>query len=379
MISNRGYPARLPSRVVMIGTDPATHGGIAAALGVWLDAGLFARWPITYIATHRDGTRLEKLLRAIDAAAVFIGLLCCIRCAILHVHGASRASFWRKAPFMALALLARWPVIFHLHGGGFADFYARECGPVRRAVVRFFLERAARVVVVSERWEAWMRGIVSHDRVTCIPNAVPLARAGSRRRIPGRIAFVGRLTAEKGVFEALEAFALLRAGHPEARLALAGEGDVDAVTERARELGIADRVLVRGYCAPAVRERMLASASVFVLPSHVEALPMSLLEAMAAGCPVVASRVGGVPDVVRDGVNGVLVTAGDALALGAAIRRLLDNEKHAEALGRAARVTIARHYAPVDAIERIGAIYSNLGQLPYFRPLPPLSRHPACA
>ena len=154
-----------PDRIVMIGTDLETHGGISAVLAAWHGAGLFERWPVTYIATHRDGSRLAKALRAIDAALTFAWLACRVRCAVLHVHGASRASFWRKAPFMAVALAIGWPVVFHLHGGGFAAFYERECGPMRRAVVRFFLERAARIVVLSDRWAAWARATLANPNV----------------------------------------------------------------------------------------------------------------------------------------------------------------------------------------------------------------------
>jgi hypothetical protein len=122
---------------------------------------------------------------------VFAALLCRIPCAVLHVHAASRASFWRKAPFMALALAARWPVVFHLHGGGFADFYEHECGPRRRALVHFFLERAACIAVLSVRWGAWIRGIVPAARVVCVPNVVTLPPHPGGVREPGTIAFVG--------------------------------------------------------------------------------------------------------------------------------------------------------------------------------------------
>ena len=106
---------------------------------------------MTYIPTHRDGSRPLKALRAVDAALAFVALGCRVPCAVVHLHGGSRASFWRKAPFMAVALAFGWPMVFHLHGGGFTTFYARECGPPRRAMVRFFLERAARIVVLSHR------------------------------------------------------------------------------------------------------------------------------------------------------------------------------------------------------------------------------------
>ena len=356
--------ARVPTQVVMIGTDPATHGGIAAAVNTWAEAGLLERWPVTYVATHRDGTRLEKLLRAVDALVAFAALACRVPCAVLHVHAASRASFWRKLPFIGAALAMRWPVVFHLHGGGFATFYERECGPLGRAAVRFVMARAARVIVVSERWKGWVRSTFADARVDCVPNGVPLRSAAWDARDPARIAFVGRLTREKGVFDLIEAVALLRASHPRVRLELAGDGDADAIARHAYELGIGDRVLIRGWCAAGARERILARTGVFALPSHAEGLPMSLLEAMAAGCPVVASRVGGIPDAVHDGTEGLLVPAGDVAALAAALARVLSDRDLAARLGASAQVAIARRHSPAAAIDRIGRIYASLGLVP---------------
>jgi glycosyltransferase involved in cell wall biosynthesis len=279
------------------------------------------------------------------------------------VHGASRASFWRKAPFMAVALLLRWPVVFHLHGGGFREFYERECGPARRALVRFFLDRAECLVAVSASWEAWLRANFRARRVECVPNAVSLATPGAPQPAH-RIAFVGRLTRDKGAYDLVEALALLRAWEPAVRVELAGDGDVDSLVRHARSFGVADRLLVRGWCTRPQLERMLSRAGLFVLPSHVEGLPMSLLEAMAAGCPVVATRVGGIPDVVDDGANGLLVPAGDPTALAAAIARLLAHPALGGRLARNARATVARNHAPAVAVQRIGRIYSSLGVEP---------------
>jgi glycosyltransferase involved in cell wall biosynthesis len=347
----------------MIGTDPATRGGISAAIAAWAGAGLFDRWPVTYIATHRDGTRLEKALRAFDAFATFLLLALRTRRGLLHVHGASRASFWRKAPFMAVALLLRWPVIFHLHGGRFADFYERECGPIRQALVRFLLARAACLVGVSPRWEDWLRTTFGNPRVECVPNAVPLPAVVSPRS-PTRIAFVGRLTPEKGAWDLLEAIALLRSWHPPVRLELAGDGDADALAQHAHALGIGDRILIRGWCPAIERERLLERSGLFVLPSHAEGLPMSLLEAMGAGCTVVATSVGGIPDLVHDGVNGMLVPPRDPVALAAAITRALSRPAHAGRLAHAARATVARAHSPALAVQRLGRLYSSLGVEP---------------
>lgn len=146
------------------------------------------------------------------------------------------------------------------------------------------------------------------------------------------------------------------------------------MARRACELGIGERVLVRGWCPEPERERLLARAGLFVLPSHAEGSPMSLLEAMAAGCAVVASRAGGIPDAVEDGVDGLLVDAGDPAALAAAIARVLDDAALAARLGRAARSSIARRHAPELAVERVGRVYSSLGLAPGRAP-----RHVAAA
>src|SRR6185369_14535938 len=103
-------------------------------------------------------------------------------------------------------------------------------------------------------------------------------------REPALIAFAGRCEPKKGVFDLLEAAAGLAYQFGDLRVELAGSGAL---------------------------EKLLARATVFVLPSHAEGLPMGVLEAMAAGCPVVATRVGGVPDLVEDGVTGLLVPPGD--------------------------------------------------------------------
>jgi glycosyltransferase involved in cell wall biosynthesis len=353
--------ARTPSRVVMLGTSFETRGGVTSVLQTYRDAGLFERWPIDYVATHRDGTQLEKLLKAVDGVCVFFALLCRIPRALLHVHCASRASFWRKSFFMGLAMLARWPVILHLHGGGFATFYEEECGPVRRAIVRFFLDRATAIVVVSDRWAAWMKRVTTNPRVVSIANSVRLPVPGPARREPALVVFAGRCSESKGIFDLLQAALALRREIPKLRVECAGDGDLDEVERAIASLGLADRVRVHGWIGPPRRDELLARAGIFVLPSHAEGLPMGVLEAMAAGCPVIASAVGGIPDVIEDGVNGLLIPAGDTQALAAAMRRLIDHPAFARKLGAAARATIAARFTTDRTLERLEQVYKSLG------------------
>ena len=355
-------PGRDPSHVVMLGTSFETHGGISSVLKTYRSAGLFDRWPIEFVATHRDGSFFAKASQALRALAAFIGLLVRHRHAVLHVHSASRASFWRKSVFMALALAARWPVIFHLHGGGFATFYDAQCGVVGRAIVRFFLDRAACVVVVSDRWCAWMHRVTRNPHIVTIANPVCMpAQSSTQARVPGLVAFAGRYEGAKGIYELLTAMAALAPSQPGLRLECAGSGDIDGVRRRAASLGIGGRVNLQGWIDSAERDALLARASVFVLPSHAEGLPISVLEAMAAGCPVIASAVGGIPDLVVDGMNGLLVPPGDAQALARAMRRVLRDPALAAQLARGGRETIARRFAPDKSLAPLETLYAQLG------------------
>ncbi len=360
-------------RVVMIGTDPSTRGGISAVVRTYREIGFFERWPVTYLSTHRDGGYLTKFATAAGALLRFCFLLLRHREGILHVHGASRASFWRKAPFMALANAAGWPVVYHLHGGGFARF-VKNCGPRARAVVSHFLDRADTIVVVSERWEAWMRTATTNRNIVTIPNPVRFQPQASAGRGGALIAYCGRCEEGKGVYELLQATASLVPLLPEVRLELAGEGELDRVERRASELGIRAHVHLPGWIDAARRDALLARASVFVLPSHAEGLPVALLEAMAAGCPVVATRVGGIPDLVTDGVDGLLVPPRDPEALANAIRRVLTDPTLARHLGSNARATVATHFSPERAMERLENVYLGLGARRVPRPAAPAAR-----
>jgi glycosyltransferase involved in cell wall biosynthesis len=344
----------------MIGTDVRTRGGISSVVAAWRAGGLFERWPVEYVTTHRAGTRARKLATAARAVLTCLVLAWRRGRGVLHVHGASRWSFWRKSAYMAAALVAGWPLVFQLHGGRFPHFY-RAQGPVGRAIVRFFLDRAAVIIVLSERWAAWMRGVTSNPRIVCLPQPVALPRMGATPREPDLIAFTGRCEEAKGVYDLVDALSRLRPVRPRLRVECAGDGDMARLRSRTLELGVAGQLTVRGWLAPRERDALLARASVFVLPSHFEALPMALLEAMAAGCPVVATAVGGIPDVVRDGENGLLVPPGNPAALADALQRLLGDRALAERLGREARATIAARFTLERSLERLEQIYAGLG------------------
>jgi glycosyltransferase involved in cell wall biosynthesis len=352
-------------RILMVGTALEGRGGVAAVVSVLRRQGLFEREGVRYLATHGEGGRGAKALGAL--AGLWRTVRQCVVAppAVVHVHAASHASFVRKSIVLLIARRTGCKTVFHLHGGGFRRFALEESGAPMRRWIRHTLEKSSVVIALSDSWAQFVQSFAPRARVTVVPNSVPLPvlaapGADAVAEIAGRVLFLGRIEAAKGVFDLLAAGARVAPAFPTVHLVFAGDGDVAALRRRAAELGIAERVECPGWLDAAGRDAELARASVFCLPSHAEGLPMSMLEAMAARKAVLATRVGGIPEALRDGDNGLLVAAGDATALAAALARLLGDDALRARLARRARASIEQHYSTEVVCGQLSAIYREL-------------------
>ncbi len=350
-------------RVLMIGTAADGRGGVASVVEVLRAGGLFERESVRYLASHREGSGAAKAGAALAAFWRTAAACLLARPAIVHVHSASRGSFARKSLLLAIARAAGCRTIFHLHGAEFDRFAGAEAGALLRWWIRRTLASSSVVIALSDSWAAFVRGYAPGARVVVVPNTVPLPpppeRAGEEA---GRILFLGRVDAGKGVYELLGAVAALAPAHPCIHLVIGGVGELDAVRARAGALGVGRHVTLAGWLDGAGRARELARAQVFCLPSHAEGLPMALLEAMAAAKAVVATTVGGIPEAVADGVDGLLVARGDMPALGAALGRVLDDAALRNRIGDAARETVRRRFSTDAAVAALSALYRELGE-----------------
>jgi glycosyltransferase involved in cell wall biosynthesis len=350
---------RLLSRIIMLGAQPETRGSIAAVVEGYRAHGVFQRWPVEHVAMHATGGVLERSRETLKALGRFAAALGRERRAAVHAHtGASW--FWHDSAFLALAFAARRPVILQLHGGGFEAMFDAAGAPAR-ALFHAALGRAASVVVPSDLLGGWVRRLHRHALVRCIPSPVSrpqLRRSGPRQNV---VLFLGKLEAAKGVFDLLEAVAAVRRAIPDVRLVCAGEGDRGAVARYADRLGILEAVKFTGWVGPSGKRALLESAAVFALPCYGAGLPIGLLEAMSAGIPVIASPVGGIPEVVADGVSGLLVAPGDTATLARHLRTLLADRALSARIGAAARESIRRRHSPERTIAQLEDLYASLG------------------
>lgn len=347
-------PASRSRTILAVGPGARARGGVAGAIRGQLALDL-PGYRLEPLPTFLGETPLGK------AAAFAAGLVRGIvripsdDVAAVHLHASSWWSFRRKLAFHALARLAGKPVVWQIHCSRFERF-CREAGALERAVLGRALRDAAAVLCLSTAAAGELRlrfGIEPQVLPHPVP-ADPLPRADELL-----VTALGDVTEAKGAYVLLDAFAAVRRAVPAARLTLAGKGDLDGVARHARALGLAHEVELPGWLGDRDRVALLARTAVVVQPSFAEALPMAVLEAMAAGRAVVASRVGGIPDVIADGETGVLVPPGDAEALARALTGLLADRARRDRIARAA-AQAASAFSPGTVAEALAGLYDRV-------------------
>lgn len=348
--------------VVMLGTDFTAPGGISSVLSSYRAAGLFSDGKVRFIPTYTSAGALAKLGAAVRALGQVLGLALQPGIGVVHVHSASRGSFWRKAVFLVLGRMFGARTIFHLHSGEFPVFYHDECGAFAKGVVRWVLRHSDRVVVLTQGWVAAIQAIEPAVKVVVLGNPVevPAQVGGARARREQEVLFLGRLREKKGVFDLISAFGKVADAFPDARLVLAGDGDAGPIMAAAKRAGVAERVDVPGWVEGARKAALLERAAVFVLPSYFEGLPIGVLEAMAHACPVIASRVGGIPDVIVHGQDGWLFEAGDETTLAGLLRLALGDRDVAAQVGAHAREVVRARFEQGEVTAGLRALYAEL-------------------
>jgi len=361
---------RKPKLLLLSALPPPTGGIPTWTLGL-LGSGLAERFEIRVVnsspsradaVSGESRFRLDRALDALRTLSRWALELVRFRPDVVHVNTPYYWAFLRDGVALWMASWAGARTALHPRGGDFPEFVNGTRGAWRR-FVEATLRRADVCIALTRPNERLLGEIAGESRVRNVPNFIELRDLGSvpdraaRRGRPVKILFVGWMLEAKGVRELLEAARSV----PQARFTLIGAEDPDFLASVAGELeALSDRVK---RIPPRPRDQVLslyAEADVFVLPTWREGFPNVVLEAMGSGLPIVATPVGAIPEAVRDGREGFLVPVRDAAALGAALRRLVEDRELRLSMGRRARRR-AEEVFSIDAVTRqLEAIYLGL-------------------
>ena len=347
-------------RVLQMGPDPAIGGGMAAALRSLLESPLAERYELELLPTYRS---------AKPAARFAVFGLALLRLAVwslrgrgrlVHIHATVRGSALRKSVCVVLAKLLRRRVVLQVHSGAaeIEVFRGRLRGP-RLRLVEAGYAAADVVLAVSEASAAALAAAYGLEGVEVVPNPAPAVPPFERPPTPEAgpaVAYLGGFANPVKGGDVLVAALAGGDGERPLRVRMAGPGEPPAEAAPLLEGGA---VSWAGWLDPAAKDALLREAEIFVMSSLSEGMPMALLEAMAYRMAIVATRVGGIPEVLEDGVEGVLVEAGDPAALAAALDGLAADPGERARLAAGARAR-AERLDTVEVAAHLGRIYAAL-------------------
>lgn len=350
---------KVHAKILMVGPDLSLHGGIVSVVQGYLDGGLpEACDGFEYLGTGVGSSKLGKSIAFARALARYERVMPSYD--IVHLHISARGSYKRKSIMARMARKAGKYVILHDHDGEFEKAF-EEGGDAYRRDVRKTFGIADRVVVLSEEWRDYFaENVCDSEKIVVVHNGVKVPAEPCSPCSNQDILFLGRLDARKSPDVLLRASRQVLERFPGTKVVFGGDGEVEKNKALAEELGIANHCEFHGWVSGAEREGLFARAAVYCLPSKNEGLPMSVLEAMARGIPTVATPVGGVPQVIEDGVSGFLVDVDDVDALSDRLNILLDKPGLRENVGAASHNTVTRLFNVGGSIKQLLALYRAL-------------------
>jgi glycosyltransferase involved in cell wall biosynthesis len=341
-----------------IGPDHRNHrGGIGAVLDVYSKN----ITPFKFLPTYVTKSFPKQF--ATYVAAVFKLIWLCItdrQIKILHIHHASRGSFLRKSLMVVIGKIFRKKIILHIHGGGFHNFYNRS--RLMKPVIRWTLEHADAVVCLSEMWKKYYSSTFRLKHLAIINNVIdkPAIHGDHIQNGSLRMLFLGHVTEKKGVFDLLQVLAHDREQfRHRVKVTIGGIGEVERLEKTISEHQFNGDVDFAGWVNGGKKAELLNSCDVYVLPSYFEGLPISILEAMSYGKPVISTNVGGIPEIVKPGYNGWLFQPGDHEALRNIIREAMNNKELLKQYGNNS-LSISKKYTPESVFQSLNELYQHV-------------------
>lgn len=350
----------------MVVQNPLVKGGIAAVVNGYRNSKLEKDYKMKYVESYKDGGKIIKLFKAIKGYFQFGKVLILEKPEIVHIHSSFGPSFYRKLPFIYLASWVRIPIINHIHGADFDQFYTNASARKKKIIKKAY-DKCSIIIALSEEWKERLSSIVDYRKIRILENYSILHEDAYTERLKracnNQVLFLGELGCRKGCYDIPLVAEKVAAVVPNVRFILGGTGneiDEKEIKNLVAKYGVENIIEFPGWVREKQKEKVLRDADVFYLPSYNEGMPMSVLDAMGYGLPIVSTNVGGIPKLVHNGVNGICCDAGDINTMATGIIDLLTDDKLRNK-SASASIDIAKKRYSLDVhIQILESIYEEL-------------------
>jgi Glycosyltransferase len=352
-------------RILFVGEDiQRSKGGIVTVMKQLLHNPVLQD-SVDYKTVFTTGDAYSAPKKIIGWGKAFLRLLYYLpSCKIVHIHHASNLNFWLSAAMARLAKLFNRKVILHNHGADFKLFYEGLSEKAKKRIVRS-VTRVDANIVLSRSWQNWYQSIAPGANWVLLPNSVDIPADLPAKKIDHSgisLVYLARIEERKGFFDMMNMLPALMKQFRNCKLYVAGQGDTEMVIKRASEMNLADKIEVLGYIDYSQKDQLLRKGHVLLLPSYEEGLPMALLEAMSYGLVPVTTPVGGIPEVIVHGRNGMLLQPGDTAAMRSSVEWVIGDPDRFEQMSQNASDTIMLSFNLQRHMNDLLGIYKSFSE-----------------
>lgn len=349
----------MKKKICMVVPSFSAKGGITSVVSGYRGSQLEQDYEVKYIETYCDGNKLEKALIVVKAYFSYLFTLLFWHPSIIHIHSSFGGSFYRKLPFIVLGSWFHKPIINHIHGSYYDEFYFNASKKKKQLISKTF-NRCACIIALSENAKKELSKITQSkievvENYGIINDDAVLQRKNKENKY--NVLFLGFVTKKKGCFDIPDICSIVKGSIPEIRFTLCGVGDVEDLNSH-----ISDKLCFEfpGWIGGKEKDSRLREADLFFLPSYSEGMPMSILEAMGYGLPIIATNVGGVTKIVKNGQNGFVYEPGDKKGMADGIVRLLADDLLRKQFSEESIKILNEKYSRTIHLEKIFEMYQEL-------------------
>lgn len=341
--------------ILQIGPSLEDKGGMVTMMEQIVTSKLKDKYHIIHLQTYIVGDKYRLFIKAIGK---FILYAIKYNIQVVHIHTASKGSFYRKSIFIKLSKIAKAKIILHAHGAGFQEFYKQS---KRKKYIRKTLKNVDKLIVLSNSWKEFYKTLIEENKIEVIYNSIDIPENIEKKKTnETQGIFLGRLGKRKGIYDLIDTVENLVKEEYEFKITIAGDGEIEEVKKIIHEKKLEKYFDVVGWISKEQREKLFEKAEFLILPSYHEGLPMAILEAMSRKIAVISTYVGGIPEVIKNEENGLLSNPGDLKALANHLRIVLKDKEKARNIANKGYETVKKQFNKVDLIHKIDEIYEEL-------------------
>lgn len=349
-------------QVLMIGPSLKVRGGMTSVEEILLNSKNELSRNLIFLPSYEQANKAKKFVLMIKAFIEVVYKLLTIKdIGIIYVHVSHYASFFRKSLFAFVGRVFKKTIIFHMHGSDFDIFY-RECPDLIKKYIRYTLSKTTKLIVLTNEWKNFYKSITDDKKIEVVYNSVNVPERNKYNADGCYITYLGMLCNRKGIYDILKVIPDILSGFPDVKFVLAGDGEINKVRSEVQKYAsdFSHNIIVPGWIDKQQKNEILEKTVIYLLPSYNEGLPMSVLEAMSYGIPVITTNIGGLSEVIKTDKHGVLISPGDVDELKGSILRLLEDRQIRMDISNCCYNEILNNFNANFFIKRISDIFNTI-------------------